>query len=154
MSYLSLLPDRITERIQTSANEKGCWLWIGGTNGDGYGQVRFQGRQVSVHRMAYELTYGETELFVCHECDTPSCCNPEHLFPGTHQDNMDDKSKKGRNNRGVDQRLAKLTEEDVISIRVEYAAGGVTQQDLADKYSISRTSISLAVNYKSWKHIP
>jgi hypothetical protein len=32
----------------------------------------------------------------CHSCDTPACVNPEHVFPGTAQDNYDDAVSKKR----------------------------------------------------------
>lgn len=75
----------------------GCWLWLGTIKG-GYGNVAFCGRTMRTHRLAYELTHGPipSGLCVCHRCDTPSCCNPDHLFLGTPNDNNQDKIRKGR----------------------------------------------------------
>jgi hypothetical protein len=78
--------------------ETGCVVWSGYRDRDGYGQVRFKGKQCRAHRVAYEQFYGcapEAKL-VCHHCDNPSCLNPEHLFLGSASDNMMDAVIKGR----------------------------------------------------------
>lgn len=76
-----------------------CWLWLGKPEGsNGYGRTSFHGRRYQAHRLAYELSYGPIPdgMIVCHECDTPLCCRPDHLFLGTHIVNMDDMVTKGR----------------------------------------------------------
>lgn len=82
----------------------GCWKWLGGKNSSGYGAANLRigndkrKRSFQTHRMFYEKFKGKIEkgLLVCHHCDNPICVNPEHLFLGTHQDNCNDKMKKGR----------------------------------------------------------
>lgn len=68
------------------------WLWTGSrTKEDGYGRIRYEGRMQCTHRMAWELTNGPIPpgLKVLHRCDVPLCFNPDHLFLGTQQTNMD-----------------------------------------------------------------
>lgn len=81
-----------------------CWAWIGAKNKRGYG-IFNKGKTalkksvvLPAHRMAYEIHMGVSaaDLLVCHKCDNPSCVNPEHFFLGTHKDNAQDMSAKGR----------------------------------------------------------
>lgn len=77
-----------------------CWLWRGSVGSNGYGQLRVGARMVTASRLAWELTNGPIPdgLWVLHRCDTPLCVRPEHLFLGTHLDNMHDMRHKGRGN--------------------------------------------------------
>jgi hypothetical protein len=81
----------------------GCWIWIGQTNEAGYGLIKdFGSKNVRclerAHRVAWRLYKKDPigNLILCHKCDTPSCVNPDHLFLGTHLDNVLDCRKKGR----------------------------------------------------------
>lgn len=72
--------------------ETGCWEWQGYTNKKGYGSIRINGMKQRVHRAMYNLFYGAIPngMLVCHRCDNPKCCNPDHLFLGTYSDNLKD----------------------------------------------------------------
>ena len=74
-----------------------CWHWTGSTNRHGYGTFKINGRPELAPRVAYTLTRGGIESdCVLHRCDNPICVNPDHLFSGTHHDNMMDMDRKGR----------------------------------------------------------
>jgi hypothetical protein len=79
-----------------------CDLWTRARNREGYGEVWHDGRLYRAHRLAWELSNGPIPegLLVLHKCDTPACVNVEHLFIGTHTDNMADRKRKGRQARG------------------------------------------------------
>lgn len=77
-----------------------CWPWkSAAVSSYGYGVLNIKNKVHSSHRLAWELTHGPIEngLHVLHRCDNAPCCNPAHLFLGTHQDNMADMNAKGRN---------------------------------------------------------
>jgi len=121
----------------------------------GYGVVKVEGKAQLAHRVSYLYFRGPLDLpFVCHKCDNPSCVNPDHLFLGTNQDNIDDKVAKNRQSKigqakGVLHSLAKLTEEDVLYIRQSTES----QKTLATKYNTTQSNISLIKNKHSWSHI-
>lgn len=88
------------ERFESRLLEttSGCLEWTGSRNADGYGSATRGRSSALAHRLAWELAYGPIPQgrLVCHRCDNPPCCNPEHLFLGTQSDNMRDMAAKGR----------------------------------------------------------
>jgi hypothetical protein len=89
-------------KVDKDPHPKGCWLYTGFIKWDGYGWLaRKHGgriRYMTAHRYAWILTHGEPPkgLQVLHKCDNPPCCNPDHLWLGTHAQNHADKTAKGR----------------------------------------------------------
>lgn len=164
--------ERFEEKYVPEPNT-GCWFWIAAVIGRGYGQFRYQGRLWVAHRVSWELAYGPVpaELWVLHKCDQPCCVNPEHLFLGTHDDNMDDMVRKARSASGVRngavlhrERMSrcdserhkaavrKLTDSDVLEIRRLAALGGLTQTELGARFGISQRQVSNVVRLEQWKN--
>ncbi len=157
----------VAERFWEKVDKSGeCWLWTGAIFGPGYGAfspVRTQ--QVCAHRVAWELTNGPIPegKNVCHRCDVRLCVNPAHLFIGTQAENLADMRAKGRQaapeahgRPGEAHHNAKLTNQAVRDIRSRYAAGGVSQKDLAAEYSVSQGLIGLIgliVTHRAWRHV-
>ncbi len=139
----------------------GYILWTGFVNKSGYGTI-YPGctskrgtRNSRASRVSYELFVGPIPdgLLVLHSCDTPACISPVHLFLGTQADNMADKVSKGRQARGKRHGCGKRTEADVREIRRRYAAGDITQKQLADEFNVYQSSIGRAIDGSTWKHI-
>lgn len=134
----------------------GCMDWQWGRTGEGYGRLRFQGRPFQAHRVAYILRHGPIPdgASVLHSCDNRVCCNPDHLFLGSHQDNMTDMRRKGRARgaRGERQHTARLTAADVLDIREKFAAG-VRIIDIARQRGLHKSHVGQIVHRDIWKHI-
>lgn len=92
---------------------------------------------------------------VCHSCDVPGCVRPEHLFLGTHQENMRDMCAKGRHNKpkGQDSGRALLTDAQVLAMRLAYARGGTSYTVLAKQYGVGKTTVEAIIRRKTWGHI-
>ena len=75
----------------------GCWIWQGSRHPNGYGRVRASGREQWAHRVSYAAHVGPIPagMHLLHSCDTPACINPAHLRPGTHQENMRERTERG-----------------------------------------------------------
>lgn len=147
--------------IDRSLGENGCWLWRKGKTSKGYGSVAVKGyRSNLAHRIAWAIAFGEippSSICICHHCDDPACCNPEHLFPGDRSLNNKDKTAKGRNVSpgifGSKNPMAKLTEEKVIQIKAKYRTGRFTYQSLADRFRVSPALVGLVITGKIWKEV-
>lgn len=154
---------REIERFWSHVNERSpeeCWLWDGGLLGGGYGEFWTKSRKERyAHRVSWTIAYGTIPdgLFVCHKCDVKACVNPAHLFVGTHVENMADMTAKGRRrgsgHPGSQHSQAKLTEEDIPTIRELYAAG-VMQKHIAARFRVSPGTIGFITRGETWKHVP
>lgn len=137
--------------------DDGCWLWLGGLNVTGYGvfDVSRQDRGHRAHRRSWELTNGPIPngLHVLHKCDVRNCVNPSHLYLGTHQDNMRDRTERQRASSlsgaaGERHGFAKLTDADVAEIRRLKSDEDLCHSCIARRYSVSPSHISMIVRGK------
>lgn len=130
-----------------------CWSWTGYTAGNGYGMFKSGGKYVLAHRYSYTIHKGSIPdgLCVLHTCDNPECTNPNHLYVGTPMDNAKDKVSRGRSPSGEKSGRARLTWNVINEIRHLWKTGKYLQKELAIKYGVPRSHISLIVNNKTWK---
>lgn len=145
----------IMDHIKAKSVQQGdCIVWQGGKV-KGYGKIRYHGMKWRIHRLVYILTYGETELDICHTCDNRACWNIEHLFAGTNDDNMQDKSAKGRVNApfGESHYNAKLNEKQVQEIKNRYRPYVITQNVLAKEYGVSTQTIWNILHGYNWSYL-
>ena len=136
-----------------------CWVWTGTRHvhpTHDYGIFHYDGKRVRAHRFSYECYNGyfDKKLFVCHKCDNPGCINPNHLFLGTHADNMKDMSDKGRAPIGERCGTSKLTEIEVKQILTDLSLNKYkTILEVTNKHDIGSMQIIRILQGKSWKHI-
>lgn len=161
----------IIEKFMTSVSkpngEEGCWIWtgyLGKRRNKNYGYFHLIKGECLAHRASYMLFKGPIpeKLQILHNCDNPPCVNPNHLYAGTAQDNVDDREKRGRSKHAIKEShgRAKLTEENVKEIRSTYipnlsaGRGGLkinSQQYFANKYGVTKRVIRLILRNETWK---
>lgn len=133
----------------------GCHYWIGAISNRGRGRFSYNGVNCLAPRIAYEFYKGVIPdgLFVCHSCDNGLCVNPDHLFLGTNQDNINDKVKRGRQSRlhGSTNPNAKLIDSDVINIF--QLKGNKSATDVAFQYKVYPKTILDIWNGLSWRNL-
>ena len=150
--------DRLLEKIVCNIETR-CWEFQGSRDEKGYGHIRGDAvsaqhpRKVRAHRASYQAFVGDIPegMFVCHKCDNPCCCNPEHLFLGTPRDNVRDMLSKGRSyDRRSRRQAAKLNWETVGEIRRQ-AAHGMNYVELGHKYGVTSANIGCIVRNQTWR---
>ena len=140
-------------------DENGCWAWTAYKQPNGYGQIGEggkHGKTLRAHRVSFEIYKGEIPKSTCvlHTCDNPACVNPQHLFLGSHDDNMQDKCVKGRQPVGVEHGRHQLTEEEVVKIRLLYDEKQTSHRVIGEMFAVSHSNVQAIGNRKTWKHLP
>ena len=129
----------ILSRIEIDFN--GCWNWklVKDRQGYGYGSRCGENRS---HRASYRIFKGEIPegIFVCHACDNPSCCNPEHLFLGSARENNIDRIKKERF-VGEKQATSIYTDAEIQNV-FDLREQGLPITKIAEQTGMSMTHIS------------
>jgi len=151
---------RFWKNIDKKEKEQ-CWQWKLAVDKDGYGRYNIGSKpnktamKVGSHRLSFLLHYGylPSEKLLCHKCDNPKCCNPHHLFAGSHMDNLKDMYRKNRAKVGEACSNSKLTTEKVLRIRKLYETGKWSKVALGKEFNVSDKTIGNIVYNKKWKHI-
>lgn len=124
-----------------------CWEWQDYTDGSNYGHFTLDKTTYQATRFIMRYLHGDEvdDMFVCHHCDNPPCVNPNHLYIGTQQDNVDDRMERnGDCCRGFNNVISNLTKEEAQALFFMYDNGIATLQQLMDLFDISR-NVMLAI---------
>lgn len=155
-NYTSKDIDRFNRKVKEVSS--GCHEWQAGTYRSGYGAICIDHKMLYAHRVAWEIANGKIPdgLHVCHKCDNRLCVNPDHLFVGTNADNMADAVAKGRmksKSFGSNNKLAKLTDDNVRVIRDMYARGDYSYRELSILFGVDYSIIRRVIRRERWKHV-
>ena len=138
--------DRVVSRFRLGycIRDDGCWEWVRKNSGKRYGRLCTGGERILAHRLSYNIHKGDIPagMFVCHTCDYGYCVNPDHLFLGTHDENMADCSRKGR-------KAIKLSSADVHAIRTSTLSTYV----LAREFGVAQSTIFKVIHRTRWRHV-
>ena len=153
MAKLKTLSDLLGRCVRAPS---GCLEFSGCRNKQGYGGVRFGGKVRKAHRVSYTLSKGTIpEGFdICHKCDNPPCCNPDHLWAGPTIENIHDMEQKGRGKHpiGSNHKRSKLVESD-IELVFYLRRAGMGLQKLANFFQVGQTTMGHVLSRDTWKYV-
>ncbi len=174
------------ERLWSKINKLGpvarealgpCWIYTGRIDEEGYGQFMVTSPRLPLaprqkgmraHRACWFLIHGATSKFLLHKCDVRSCCNPEHLFPGSQADNIADMVAKGRQAKGATHGSVSHPEAiargerngggkkmDTLSVlrAVARYSFGDSHREIAREFGVSKTMIGSIMRGEAWRHV-
>lgn len=161
MLNLAKLTPKFWAKVEATGEDT-CWVWHGALkNKYGHGVIgagggRADGRLIAAHRLSYLINKGciADGLHVLHKCDNPNCCNPKHLYLGTHQNNMQDARErgqlgKGRNSGEANGSNCRLTEAQALAIKHDKRRAKLVAVD----FGISAKHVYAIWGGHKWAHL-
>jgi hypothetical protein len=135
----------------------GCWNWTAGVDRWGYGKFKLDGKYHGAHRVAFAIYKGEIPdgMFVLHSCDNRRCCSPGHLSLGSHKQNMDDMTSRGRQAKGEGIGGAVLDVPKAANAKrlfMSHSDHGIVRA-AAKALGIDRRTVRDIRDGKLWKHV-
>lgn len=153
------LEERFWPKVVVPDDPDACWEWTAATH-NGYGILNRgeRSRTIKASRASWIIHNGPIpdDLWVLHHCDNPPCCNPRHLFLGTHLDNMRDMFSKGRRTAATgatNHGTAKLTAEQVAEARAFYTGRRGECKALCDRFGVHKNTMLAALHGRTWRHL-
>lgn len=140
------LAERFWEKVEMIPFHD-CWEWAARKDRFGYGVMHVNGSTQLAHRICYEMLNPNfnKKLSVCHTCDNPGCVRPEHLFLGSHKENMWDREDKGRGRNKKSFSFEKAEE-----VRRLYKTKKFSQQKLSEMFGCTQANIGFIVRNVIW----
>lgn len=142
------------EGLSIPEPNSGCWIWLGNIYSERkpYGRIDVGGRTQQAHRVSYETYMGRIPkgLQIRHNCDNPSCINPDHMTVGTSQQNVEDRDLRGRTRQGVKHANSKFSESDIREIR----ASSENNYALGRRYGVAESTIRHIKSRFSYRSVP
>lgn len=130
--------DRFTQR-----QPNGCLLWLRPVSGNPYGMMSIaSGVSRGPHHVSWFLATGRWPERLRHMCDTPMCCEFEHLLEGSQQENMADKVARGRQAKGEGHGMTKVSDADVVEMR-KLRAAGWKLSELSERFNTCQSNVSI-----------
>lgn len=138
------IAEQVREFEGLSVMLSGCHVL---TEKDRYYAIKVDGKLTHLSRLLLNEWHpnDDESLFACHTCDNRACVNPDHLFWGTHRENMDDMRQKGRERQ-------RLTSSQVLEIR-RLSLEGSSDQEIATLFDRSELAVTKIVKRQTWKNI-
>jgi hypothetical protein len=160
MNYSNDIIERFFSKIIYPGNNSECWLWNMYLDKDGYGTFYFNSKSQKAHRFVYEIYNGQIQnnFEVCHDCDNPTCVNPNHLFLASHKENMTDCSLKCRMDHHCELNANAILTNQIVLNFINNVLNGTwtTRKEIIDNMSYTNYVSSLIhkiLNRKTWKNI-
>lgn len=134
-------------------DENGCWIWQRAckgkevANGGGYGCLRIEGKLIGAHCYSYEMEFGPIPegMQILHSCHNTKCVNPMHMRTGTNDENQLDSAMAGRRAKKLGPRRVRI---------IRRAVGfGISQQSIATRYNVDRSTVRDIALGRTWKHV-
>jgi hypothetical protein len=148
--------ERFWAKVDRSRGPDACWMWTACKDRQGYGKfghsVEGKMKYVRAHRFAYEANGRELgAAYALHRCDTPSCVNPAHLFPGTALDNANDCTEKGRRATGARARPDRRLPDDVVHAIRAASLAGETCRSIAGRHPATFDQVRRVINGRNYR---
>lgn len=147
----------VQERLMAKLDVRGpneCWPWTGAISGgsNGYGSIHVNGETTYIHRLSHELFKGPIPKgkLALHTCDCANCGNPDHIYAGTHQDNVNDMIERKRARSGG--RKGILTAKQVKKI-VSLAKSGMKRSAIGSLIGCSGMTVARILQGRTYTHI-
>jgi hypothetical protein len=142
--------DNFWEKVDVRANNE-CWIWRGGRSAtDGYGRFRVGKKKYGSHRISFFLKHGRfPNGLAMHSCDTPLCCNPNHISDGNYSQNIKDAYARGR----IVPKRGELNGNHILTIdqvvKIKNAVG--SQRKIAREFGVCQRTVCAIKNGYVWK---